>query len=130
LNAVLGDNNNLTKLNNILSAPEITEKFKNGLSLEESDDLINISENSFTQGLRKSLSELKKVREYSYKLKHGYSDDNKEFSLIFIKSSDSSNDKPFLNFSVISGLDRILLSFVKLLLSPKTLHLKVSKVNL
>ncbi len=75
---VLGDNNNLTKLNNILSNPEITEKFKNGLSLEESDDLINISENSFTQGLRKSLSELKKVREYSYKLKNGYSDDNIE----------------------------------------------------
>jgi hypothetical protein len=42
----------------------------------------------------------------------------KEFSLIFIKSSDSSNDKPFLNFSVISGADRILLSFVKLSLSP------------
>jgi hypothetical protein len=35
---VLGDNNNLTKLNNILSNPEITEKFKNRLSLEESDD--------------------------------------------------------------------------------------------
>jgi hypothetical protein len=49
---------------------EITEKFKNRLSLEESDDLINISENSFTQGLRKSLSELKKVREYSYKYRY------------------------------------------------------------
>jgi hypothetical protein len=45
-----------------LSNPEITEKFKNGLSLEESDDLINISENSLAQGLMKSLSELRKVR--------------------------------------------------------------------
>jgi hypothetical protein len=45
-------------------------KFKNGLSLEESDDLINISENSLAQGLMKSLSELRKVRAYSYKLGH------------------------------------------------------------
>lgn len=50
--------------------PEITRKFKDGLSLNESNGLINIDENFFTQGLNKSLNELKKVREYSYKLEN------------------------------------------------------------
>lgn len=66
----LGNNDNLTKLDNILSMPEITRKFKDGLSLNESNGLINIDENFFTQGLNKSLNELKKVREYSYKLEN------------------------------------------------------------
>jgi len=71
----LGNNDDLTKLNNILSNPEITKKFKNGLTLDESNDLINISEESFTKGLNKSLNELKNIREYGYKL-NNYSDDN------------------------------------------------------
>ncbi len=72
---VLGDNDNLTKLNNILSDPEVTKKFKDGSSLKESDDSINISESSFTQGLNKSLNELKQVKGYSHKL-NNYGDDN------------------------------------------------------
>jgi len=74
---VLGDNDNLTKLNNILPNPEIIKKFKDGLSLKESNDLINISEEFFTQGLSKSLNELKRVKEYSHKL-NNYGDDNLE----------------------------------------------------
>lgn len=66
---VLGNNDNLTKLNEILSNQEITKKFTDGLSLRESYSLINISSGSFTQGLSKSLNELKNVREYGYKLK-------------------------------------------------------------
>jgi len=64
---VLGDNNHLTKLDNILSNKEITSKFTEGLSLEESYDLTNNSD-SISQGLNKSLKELGKIREYNYEL--------------------------------------------------------------
>lgn len=62
---VLGDNDNLTKLNEILSSEEITIKFTNGLSLKESYDLINNS-SSISQELNKSLRELQKIKDRNY----------------------------------------------------------------
>ena len=73
---VLGDNNDLTKLDHIFSDSKITKRFfEEGLSLNDAYDLINISESSFTQGLNKSLNELKRVKEYSHKLEN-YDKDN------------------------------------------------------
>ncbi len=62
---VLGNNDNLTKLDEILSNQEITNKFIGGLSLNESYDLTSNSD-SISQGLGKSLKELIKIREHSY----------------------------------------------------------------
>ncbi len=62
---VLGNNDNLTKLDEILSNQEITNKFIDGLSLKESYDLTSNSD-SISQGLNKSLKELIKIREHSY----------------------------------------------------------------
>ena len=46
---VLGDNDNLTKLDEILSNPEVTKKFTDGLPLKDSYDLTSNS-NSISQG--------------------------------------------------------------------------------
>ncbi len=64
---VLGNSDNLTKLNIVLSKSEITEKFRNGLSLEDAYDLIGDSK-SVGLLLKKSLFLLKEAKNYNYEL--------------------------------------------------------------
>lgn len=62
---VLGNNDNLTKLDEILSSQEITNQFIAGLSLKDAYDLTR--PNSISQGLNKVFNELSNVRNYNYK---------------------------------------------------------------
>ncbi len=61
---VLGDSDGLTKLNKVLSSPEVTEKFIGGMPLSDAIGLIEIDSGTFTQGLDKALKELRNANGY------------------------------------------------------------------
>ncbi len=65
---VLGDSDGLTKLNKVLSNPEITENFTSGMPLIDAVGLIKIDSGTFTQGLNKALQELKTTNSYMHKI--------------------------------------------------------------
>jgi len=66
---VLGDSNNLQKLNKILSNSEVTNKFIDGLSLEEAYNLVEVDSGTFTAELYSSLQELKTAHSYIHQIK-------------------------------------------------------------
>lgn len=61
---VLGDSGGLTMLNKVLSNPEITQKFIDGMPLSDAVDLIEIDSGTFTLGLNKALQELRTTNSY------------------------------------------------------------------
>jgi hypothetical protein len=66
---VLGNSDNLTKLNKILSNQEITKKFIDGLSIDEAFTLIEVDAGTFTSELHKSLQNLKTSNSYIHQIK-------------------------------------------------------------
>jgi len=72
---VLGNSDNLSKLDKIFSNKEITEKFLNGLSLNDAFSLIEIDASTFTLELDTSLKHLKLAHSYIHKIiKHNEND--------------------------------------------------------
>lgn len=72
---VLGDSDNLTKLNKILSNDEITQKFLDGLSLDEAFSLIEVDSDTFHNELIDSLRSLKRANSYIHQIhSHNSSD--------------------------------------------------------
>lgn len=61
---VLGDSRELTMLNKVLSNPEITAKFFDGMPLSDAIDLIETDSGAFTRGLNKALQELRTTNSY------------------------------------------------------------------
>jgi len=66
---VLGNSDNLTKLNKILSDQEITKKFIDGLSIDEAFALVEVDAGTFTLELHNSLQSLKTANSYIYQIK-------------------------------------------------------------
>ncbi len=64
ISRVLGNSKDLTNLNNVLSDPEITRKFIDGMSLSDVVGLIEIDSGTFTHGLDKALKELRNANGY------------------------------------------------------------------
>jgi hypothetical protein len=67
---VLGNSDNLSKLNKVLSNKEITNKFKQGLSLEDAFNLTEIDAGTFTAELYSSLQDLKTAHSYIHQIKN------------------------------------------------------------
>ncbi len=67
---VLGDSNSLSKLNKVLSDKEITNKFTQGLSLDDAFNLTEIDAGTFTAELYSSLQELKTAHSYIHQIKN------------------------------------------------------------
>jgi len=67
---VLGDSDNLNKINKILSNEEVTSKFSNGLSLDDAFNLIEVDSGTFTAELYASLQELKTAHSYIHQIKN------------------------------------------------------------
>lgn len=67
---VLGNSDNLTKLNKVLSSDEITKKFLNGLSLEDSYSLVEVDAGTFTAELYKALQSLKTSNSYIHQIQN------------------------------------------------------------
>lgn len=65
---VLGNSDNLKKLDKILSNKEVMEKFLNGLSLNDAFLLIEVDASSFTFELDTSLKHLKLAHSYIHKI--------------------------------------------------------------
>jgi len=65
---VLGDSDNLQKLNKLLSNSEVTKKFIDGLSLEEAYNLVEVDSGTFTEELYSSLQELKTAHSYIHQI--------------------------------------------------------------
>ncbi|MBA5249716.1 MAG: hypothetical protein FE834_09355 [Gammaproteobacteria bacterium] len=72
---VLGDSDNLTKLNRILSNPEVTQKFTDGLPLDEANNLTEIDSDTFHHDIRDSLRHLRTANSYIHQINdHNASD--------------------------------------------------------
>ncbi len=72
---VLGNSDNLTKLNKIFANEEVTKKLLNGLSLEESFSLVEIDSDTFHNEIESSLRNLKTANSYIHRIKiHNSSD--------------------------------------------------------
>ena len=65
---VLGDSENLTKLNQLLLNEKALNRFKNGLSLDEAFQFITIDAGTLTAELHKALQSLKNGNSYIYKI--------------------------------------------------------------
>lgn len=72
---ILGNSDNLKKLDKIFSNKEVTEKFLNGLSLNDAFSLIEVDASTFTFELDTSLKHLKLAHSYIHKIvKHNDND--------------------------------------------------------
>lgn len=72
---VLGNSDNLTKLNKILSNYEVTQKFLDGLALDEAYTLVEVDSDTFHNELLDSLRSLKRANSYIHQIKlHNSSD--------------------------------------------------------
>jgi hypothetical protein len=65
---VLGNNEDLTKLNQVLGDEDATNKFFNGSSLDEAIDSLEFSEDRFTRELSHSLRNLENANSFIHKL--------------------------------------------------------------
>lgn len=72
---VLGNSDNLTKLNKILSDGEVTQKFLDGLALDEAYTLVEVDSDTFHNELLDSLRSLKRANSYIHQIhSHNSSD--------------------------------------------------------
>lgn len=72
---VLGDSDNLTKLNKVLGNDDVTKLFLNGMPLKDAYDLVEVNQATFHGELEKSLQNLKNANSYIHRIQtHNDSD--------------------------------------------------------
>ncbi len=72
---VLGNSDNLTKLNKIFSNEEVKEKFLNGLTIDEAYTLVEVDSDTFHNELLSSMRNLKRALGYIHQIKSHNSSD-------------------------------------------------------